>query len=79
MEHHAGKLKLYMYVTDSNKGSDDVFKDRMRRVTLLTRYSVTREEAAEIATRFLVDNKLQNGCEYLTEAVWSYSTFLFQE
>lgn len=73
-----GCLTIQMYVVEASRiDPDNHERERMRRVTLMRRYGVTRSEAHDIALRFLKDNALADERKYQTEVTWRVTEHLF--
>ena len=73
-----GCLTIQMYVVEASRSHPhDPERDRMRKVTLMRRYGVTRGEAHDIALRFLKDNALIDERKYQTEVTWRVTEHLF--
>lgn len=73
-----GRLTIRMFVVDTNPiNPNDPTLDRMRKITLMRRYGVTRGEAHDIALRFLKDNVLADERKYQTEVTWQVTEHLF--
>lgn len=76
---HLGNLTVTLFLLNpAHEGQhpDNVFARRMRRVTLLRMYQVSKEEAAKTAAMFLYENKLDNRDYYQTEVVWTVTEYL---
>ena len=73
-----GSLTIQMYVVEASRTEpDNPDRERMRKVTLMRRYGVSRGEARDIALRFLKDNALIDERKYQTEVIWRYAEHLF--
>ena len=73
-----GCLTIQMFVVEADHTEpDNPDRDRMRKVTLMRRYGVTRGEASDIALRFLKDNALIDERKYQTEITWRVTEHLF--
>ena len=73
-----GCLTIQMFVVEANHiEPDNPDRDRLRKVTLMRRYGVTRSEASDIALRFLKDNALIDERKYQTETTWRVTEYLF--
>ena len=73
-----GCLTIQMFVVEaSHTEPDNPDRDRMRKVTLMRRYGVTRSEACDIASRFLRDNALIDERKYQTQTTWRVTEHLF--
>ncbi len=73
-----GCLTIQMYVVEASRSHPhDPERDRMRKVTLMRRYGVSRSEAHDIAVQFLKDNALTDERKYQTEVTWRVVEHLF--
>lgn len=74
-----GNLCITLFlINPTTKGNDpdNVFARRMKRVTILRAWQVTRDDAHKITTEFLKDNCLDNRDLYQTQAVWTVTDYL---
>ena len=75
-----GTLLLMMYVVEpSHLDPTNPEADRMRKVTLLRRYSITEADARALTVAFIRGNALSDERKYQIEASWTYKTYLLPE
>jgi len=76
---YLGNLSITLFLinpTEAGQDHDNVFTRRMRRVTILRKWQIPREEARKIAAEFLAENRLNNSDYYQTQVVWTVTEYL---